>query len=237
MTVVRPSDEGSGAGPRTSVVLATRNPGKLAELAPLLLSFGIPLVTLADIGVEEDAQEDALEQFDTFEANALAKARHFSRLTGRMVFADDSGLAVDALGGEPGVHSKRWSGRPDLTGVALELENNALLQRRLDEAQRGGHHSRAARYVCAAACVWPAAIIAPATEAVARGETYGRILVQPTGSGGFGYDPFFFSDDLGATFADVSRERKERVSHRGRAFHRLVGTALVQSALRAMAVA
>lgn len=236
MSVVLSASKGGFSVTALPAVLATRNPGKLAELAPLLLSFGIPVVTLADIGVEEKPRdEDALEQFDTFEANALAKAHHFSRLTGRMVFADDSGLMVDALGGEPGVHSKRWSGRPDLSGADLERENNALLQHRLSEASRAGRHSRTARYVCAAACVWPSGVTSTGTEVVVVGQTHGRIVNEPVGSGGFGYDPYFFSDDLGATFAAVTRESKEQISHRGRAFHRLIANALLRAAVQAMA--
>jgi XTP/dITP diphosphohydrolase len=125
--------------------------------------------------------------------------------------ADDSGLEVEALGGQPGVRSKRWSGRSDLSGVALDEANNARLLHALD-----GDTNRRARYVCVAAFVEGAA------EMTCRGTSSGVIIDRPRGRGGFGYDPHFLSDDLGKTFAEASGEEKERVSHRGRAFRALI---------------
>ena len=226
-----PSPNASGDGmPEARVVLATRSAGKVKELVPLLAAVGVHVVTLADLGVPESPTEDALEAFDTFEANALAKAHYFARLTGAIVLADDSGLSVDALGGRPGVHSKRWSGRNDLEGAALDSANNAFLQEALRLAHRdadtdadgarAGSDSRRARYVCAAACVWRTGT--EWSEAVVRGETMGTLLATERGTGGFGYDPYFLSDDLGATFAEVTREAKAKVSHRGRAFAALL---------------
>lgn len=197
------------------LVLATRSAGKLRELEPLLSQRGWVAVTLESLGVPEAADEEALEAFSTFEENALAKARHFARRTGRVVCADDSGLSVAALDGRPGVHSKRWSGS-DLEGAALDAFNNAYLQERLADAERRGRVSREAAYVCAAACVWPGG------EVCVLGETRGRLLHEPRGVGGFGYDPYFFSHDLQATFAEVERDRKAVVSHRGRAFRALL---------------
>jgi XTP/dITP diphosphohydrolase len=147
----------------------------------------------------------------TFEENALAKARYFHAVSGRSVVADDSGLVVAALSGKPGVLSKRWSGRSDLSGQALDDENNRLLVRSLQNAQE-----RRASYVCAAAYV------DDEREFVCRGEVHGRILEAPRGNGGFGYDPYFFSTELGRTFGEVSGAEKARVSHRGRAFRALV---------------
>lgn len=190
-----------------------------------MASVGVQVVTLAEVGVPESADEDALEVFDTFEKNALAKARYFARLTGAIVLADDSGLVVDALNGRPGVHSKRWSGRSDLHGAALDTANNAFLQDALAEAaSRTSSMSRRARYVCAAACAWHVSDTLPAAlhEAVARGETGGELLTVARGEGGFGYDPYFVSDDLGATFAEVAPDAKAGVSHRGRAFSALL---------------
>jgi XTP/dITP diphosphohydrolase len=115
------------------------------------------------------------------------------------------------LGGRPGVRSKRWSGRTDLTGQALDDANNAYLL----EAMRGAP-DRTARYVCAAA------FVGLGREFVERGEAHGRILEGPKGTHGFGYDPYFRSDDLQKTFGEASREEKERVSHRGRAFAKLI---------------
>ncbi len=196
------------------LVLATRSAGKLRELEPLLSQHGWAAVTLESLGVPATASEEALESFSTFEENALAKARHFATLTGRVVVADDSGLSVAALDGRPGVHSKRWSGS-HLEGAALDALNNAFLQERLADAERRGRVSREAAYVCAAACVWPGGAVC------VLGETRGQLLHEPRGVGGFGYDPYFFSHDLQATFAEVERDRKAEVSHRGRAFRAL----------------
>ena len=194
------------------MILATRSAGKLRELRPLFAAHGIQVVSLAEAGVQESAHEEHLEEFNTFEANALAKARYFFGLTSVPVVADDSGLAVVALAGAPGVMSKRWSGRPDLSGQALDDENNRLLVEQLR-----GVSDRHAGYVCAAAYV-------DATrELVCRGEPAGVILESPSGSGGFGYDPYFQSAELGKTFGEVSRAAKEAVSHRGRAFRALLG--------------
>jgi XTP/dITP diphosphohydrolase len=198
------------------VLVATRSAGKLRELVPHLTTHGWSGLTLSDLGLAESPVEDELEVHATFEANALAKARYFAAETGMVVFADDSGLAVDALDGRPGVRSKRWSGRADLSGEALDAANNAFLQLALAEAMRFGRDDRSARYVCAAACVWPGG------ERVCRGETAGQLLSAPRGQLGFGYDPYFLSDDLGQTFAEVDRDAKAAVSHRGRAFRQLL---------------
>ena len=127
------------------------------------------------------------------------------------MLADDSGLEVIALGGRPGVRSKRWSGRSDLEGQVLDDANNAKLLEELADVD-----DRRARYVCAAAFVdrWG--------ELVSRGTTDGQVLRAPRGCGGFGYDPYFFSAELGMTFGEASPEAKERVSHRGRAFRALL---------------
>jgi XTP/dITP diphosphohydrolase len=170
---------------------------------------------LVEAGIVETDAEDALEVFATFEENALAKARYFFGLSGQATFADDSGLAVDALGGRPGVLSKRWSGRTDLTGQALDDENNRLLIETLQRAT-SSDVSRRARYVCAAAYV------DGEREIVCRGEVTGVIVDVPRGADGFGYDPYFLADELGRTFGEVGREEKERVSHRARAFRALI---------------
>lgn len=193
------------------VVLATRSPGKIRELRALFAEHGIDVIGLDGAGVSHSADEDGLESASTFEENALAKARYFQRRTGLPAVADDSGLSVDALDGAPGVYSKRWSGRADLDGQALDDANNALLLDRLT-----GAASRRARYVCAAA------YCDVGREIVERGESTGVITTRPAGDGGFGYDPYFLSDDLGRTFAEVSLEEKARVSHRARAFRKLI---------------
>ncbi|MFL5620297.1 MAG: non-canonical purine NTP pyrophosphatase [Gemmatimonadaceae bacterium] len=195
-------------------MLATRSAGKLRELRPIFAAVGVGVLDLAEAGVDETPAEDAIESFDTFEENALAKARYFfERCGGLDVVADDSGLAVDALGGEPGVRSKRWSERADLSGPLLDAANNERLM-----ATMRGLKDRRARFVCAAA--WRGSH----GEAVGRGEVRGRIMEQASGTHGFGYDPYFFADELGMTLADATTEQKRGVSHRGRAFDALLET-------------
>ena len=194
-------------------ILATRNAGKLRELRDLFAVHGIDAIDLREAGVAEVASaEEGIEAFETFEENALAKARYFSsRLPGCIVVADDSGLVVDALEGAPGVRSRRWSGRRDLEGPALDASNNALLMSRL-----AGTVNRDARFVCVAA--WCDGV----SELVARGEVAGRIVDEAMGDRGFGYDPHLFVAELGKTMAEATMAEKRRVSHRGRAFTRLI---------------
>ena len=195
-----------------TVVLATRSAGKLRELRPIFASVGVRVLDLTEAGVDETSAEAAIEAFDTFEENALAKARYFfERCGGLDVVADDSGLVVDALGDEPGVRSKRWSERTDLSGHLLDEANNERLM-----SQMKGIHDRRARFVCAAA--WRGR----EGETVVRGEVRGRIEDRASGAHGFGYDPYFFSEELGMTLADATTEQKRSVSHRGRAFDALV---------------
>jgi len=196
------------------VLLATRSSGKLRELRPLFAEYGIAVIDLADACVEERAEEeDALEKYETFEDNALAKARYFLRRAKMPVVADDSGLVVPALDGAPGVMSKRWAGQPDLHRQALDHANNRLLLERLR-----GVADRRASYVCAAV------FLGANREVTARAEVHGRIIDEPRGSGGFGYDPYFLSDELGRTFGEVPLDEKQRVSHRARAFRALLNT-------------
>jgi len=190
------------------MIVATRSAGKLRELRALFASRGIGIIDLADAGIEESRGEDGLEVYPTFAENALAKARYFYARAQRPTVADDSGLVVAALGGRPGVLSKRWSGRIDLAGQALDDENNRLLVENLR-----GVSDRRAHYVCVAAYV------DGAREIICRGEVHGQIIDTPRGAGGFGYDPYFTSDELGGrTFGEVRGEEKARVSHRARAF-------------------
>ncbi|HEV7991670.1 MAG TPA: non-canonical purine NTP pyrophosphatase [Gemmatimonadaceae bacterium] len=195
-----------------SWVIATRSSGKLRELRPIFASAGIDVIDLAEAMISEEPDEAGIEIFDTFEANALAKARYFhARSGGRDIVADDSGLEVLALGGAPGVRSKRWSEREDLNGAALDAANNALLIERLRDVS-----DRRARFVCAAA--WCGA----AGSLVVRGTASGAIVERPAGTHGFGYDPYFYSDQLGMTLAEATVEQKQLVSHRGRAFAELI---------------
>lgn len=172
---------------------------------------GLPVVDLPELGISESADEEELERYSTFEENAMAKARYFYERTRLPVVADDSGLEVEALGGRPGVHSKRWSGRADLSGQALDEANNALLI----ESLRGAPDRRA-RYVCIAAYVDSEHAL------LRRGEAPGVIVEDPRGAGGFGYDPHFVLAGTGRTFGELSVSEKEQLSHRGRAFGALI---------------
>ncbi len=195
------------------LLLATRSGHKAAEIRRILAPLDISVETLADRAIPEDPAEEGIEAFETFRENALAKAHHFARRAGAPALADDSGLRVDALGGEPGVRTKRFSGRADLSGQPLDDANNALLLEKLDgvpEAERG------ARYVCAAVVAWP-----DGRALHAIGTVRGRIATGPAGDGGFGYDPLFHVPALGACFAEVPEQVKDAISHRARAFRAL----------------
>jgi XTP/dITP diphosphohydrolase len=194
------------------ILLATRSGGKLRELRPFFERAGLKVQDLAMAGIAEGPVEEGLERFETFEENALAKARWFAQVGGLATIADDSGLEVAALGGRPGVRSKRYSGRTDLSGTALDDANNAKLMLEL-----AGVADRRARYVCAAAFV-----DREGREVVVRGTTEGTIAHAPRGDGGFGYDSYFESVELGVTFGEATIDAKERVSHRGRAFRALL---------------
>ena len=190
-----------------ALVLATRSADKIRELRDLLEGEGRPLVTLDELGIVPTPEEELLESADSFEGNALAKARFFAAGLDRPVLADDSGLEVAALGGRPGVLSKRWSGRSDLSGKELDRANNSKLI-----SQLAGVRDRRARYVCVAA------FCSKNDEVTCRGVTSGLILEEPRGAGGFAYDPYFWSDELGKTFGEATLEEKQTVSHRARAF-------------------
>ncbi len=193
------------------LLVATRSRGKQNEFRALLAPLADEIVFPDDLGLAESAAEDALEVHDTFEANALAKAEYFASRGGCAALADDSGLEVDALGGAPGVWSKRFAGS---TGPDHEVTaaNNAELLRRLHGVAPEG---RSARYRCVLAVAWPPAAGRP--PVLVSGWTSGTILMAPEGTGGFGYDPLFRSDDLGIAFGLVTPEAKHAVSHRGRA--------------------
>jgi XTP/dITP diphosphohydrolase len=166
---------------------------------------------LDEAGVPEVDDEAAIESYETFAENAVAKARYFHRRSGLPAVADDSGLEVRALGGAPGVRSRRWAARDDLRGQALDDANNAKLL-----ASLAGMEDRRARYVCAAA------YHDAGHDVTAEGAATGTIIEAARGVNGFGYDPYFLSDDLGRTFAEASTAEKDAVSHRGRAFHALL---------------
>ncbi|MFL5499678.1 MAG: non-canonical purine NTP pyrophosphatase [Gemmatimonadaceae bacterium] len=206
-------------------LLATRSQGKLRELREIFAHFGLEVVDLSTLGIPELDAEDNLEAFETFEENALAKTRYFHEASGGLpTFGDDSGMCVDALGGEPGVYSKRWSGRDDITGPALDAANNQKLVRRMEQAraEQGDRFTDSARYVAVAA------FKDLHGEEFRRGEIEGRVIETPRGAGGFGYDPYFEAPDLGGTFAESPMERTAKFSHRSRAFHALLGALRAQ---------
>lgn len=198
----------------TRLLVATRSRGKQKEFRALLAPLGMEVVFPDEIGLAESSEEDGLESFDTFEENAAAKAAWFATRSGHLpVLADDSGLEVDALDGAPGVHSKRFAGfaGPDHEVTAA---NNAELLRRLEGVPE---EKRTARYRCVLVLLW-----ADGRKIVAEGVTEGRILDAPHGDAGFGYDPLFFSSELGIAFGEASPDAKHEVSHRGRAARHLV---------------
>ena len=195
------------------LLAATRNAGKQREIRRILGGSGLEIVFPDDIWLRETSDGDALELATSFETNARRKAEYFARLSSLPTFADDSGLEVFALGGEPGVRSKRWSGA---SGSAIEVDaaNNTELLRRLAGAPES---KRLARYRCVIVFLKSAADV----PTVCQGDCTGRILDAPHGTGGFGYDPLFFSDELGKSFGEATAEEKDAVSHRGRALRAL----------------
>ena len=196
------------------LLLATRSAHKVQEIRTIL--SGIPHLTvldLDDIGLEWRDEEEALEPFDTFEENARSKAEYFHARTGLTTVADDSGLEVDALGGAPGVRSKRFAPVEGLTGHKLDQANNNYLVERLGALEL---EKRTGQYVCVAALLgFTSQMI------VTRGEARGLILTEPRGGAGFGYDPYFFEPDLDMTFAELHPDQKNELSHRGKAFRAL----------------
>ena len=193
------------------LLVATRSSGKQREVRELFAGVeGVEIVFPVDLGLWVEAAETSLELGETFAQNARSKAEYFAKRTGLPTLADDSGLEVLALGGEPGVRSRRWSG---VTGPEAEVDkaNNAMLLRRLAGANEA---RRRARYRCVLAYCPKVGSM----TALFEGACTGRILEEPAGTGGFGYDPLFFSDDLGKSFGEATPEEKHVVSHRGRAF-------------------
>ncbi|WP_432495140.1 RdgB/HAM1 family non-canonical purine NTP pyrophosphatase [Kineococcus gypseus] len=193
---------GPAPGPRR-VVLATRNAHKVGELRAVLAPL-LPDVQVLGVGDFADVPEVA-ETGVTFEENALLKARAVAAATGVVAVADDSGIAVDVLGGSPGVFSALWAGRHGDDAANLRL----LLAQVVDVPER----HRGASFVCAAALAAPGG-----EEHVVRGELRGRLSTAPAGAGGFGYDPVFVPEGSTRTLAEHGAEEKNAISHRGRAF-------------------
>ena len=184
------------------VLAATTNKGKIQEISDILARADVSIVSIAELGIVLDVIEDG----ETFEANALKKAVAYREASGMHALADDSGLCVDALSGAPGVYSARYAGEQ-----AQDQDNIALLLKRLT-----GVEDRSARFVCVAALA-----LTDGRVITARGEFPGVIIDTPRGTGGFGYDPIFLDPVTGKTFAELSRDEKNRMSHRHRALEAL----------------
>jgi XTP/dITP diphosphohydrolase len=192
----------------SSLVLASSNPGKLREFreaGELRNVTVLPHPGFANLPM-------CIEDGDTFEANARKKAIHYSQEFSELVFADDSGICVDALGGAPGIYSARFAG-PEAT----DRQNNERLLAELHRLETSGTVDRAAHYVCAIALALQGQVLA-----VVEGRVDGLIIDEPKGAGGFGYDPYFFYPPLGKTLAEIDPAEKFAVSHRGAAFRLLL---------------
>lgn len=199
------------------LLLATRSSHKAREATRILADAGpaAPAVlTLDEAGIPWSEAEEGLEPHESFEENAASKARYFGHLSGQLTAADDSGLEVDALGGRPGVRTKRFAPPRRYPGLTRDEANNQYLLDSLDgvpSSRRGAH------YVCVV-CLFD-----PASGDIVhfRGEARGRILTRHRGSGGFGYDPVFFDQDMARSYAELSAAEKNERSHRGKAFRAL----------------
>jgi len=186
------------------LVIASNNPGKLREIGHLLEPLGIEVLPQSAFNIAE-----ADEPHCTFVENALAKARHASKCSGLPALADDSGICAEALHGEPGIDSARYAGEPK----SDERNNQKLVEALSNQSNRNAH------YYCVIVLVRHADDPQPI---IADGAWHGEIIAQPRGSGGFGYDPYFYLPQLGKASAELPLEQKNRISHRGQALARLV---------------
>ena len=184
------------------LTLATKNAGKVREIKKILPEFDIQ--TMTEAGIELDIEENG----ETFEENALIKARAIWKVCGGLVIADDSGLEIDYLGGQPGVHSSRFMGED----TDYVIKNRELIYR-LEKAKEG---ERKARFVAVIAC-----ILHDGREFTTRGTMEGEIAMEPSGTEGFGYDPILYLPDYGCTSAQISLEEKNKISHRGKALKKM----------------
>ena len=183
------------------VVLASKNPHKLVEISKITEQFDMELVLQSELGVDIDVEETGT----TFEENSYLKARAVMEATGLPALADDSGIAVDALNGEPGIYSARY-------GFDESLDDWGRLQLLLKNTENVPDGQRQAQFVCVITLVIPDGKVIQA-----RGEVHGELLRAPAGEGGFGYDPIFYYPPFGKSLAEVSAEEKNQVSHRANA--------------------
>ena len=182
------------------IVFATRNEGKVKEIKEILEGFPVEVVSMKEMNITTDIEENGT----TFEENSLIKAREISKLTGLPALADDSGLEVDYLNGEPGIYSARYLGRD----TDYNYKNNYIIDR-LKEAE---DKERSARFICVISLVLP-----DGREFVKKGVMEGRIGYEIKGENGFGYDPIFYLPEYGKTSAELSSDEKNKISHRGKA--------------------
>ena len=206
------------------IIFATGNQGKLREIRMILEGTGLEIISMKEAGVTGDIEENGT----TFKENALIKAKAVCSMTGMPALADDSGLVIDALGGEPGIHSARYMGRD----TSYDTKNHAIIELVNEYCRKKGQDNpaenpdrpgslpdgtpgelRSARFVCAVAAAWP-----DGTVKTAVGVMEGRIGYEIAGENGFGYDPIFFLTEYGMTSAQISPQQKNAISHRGKAF-------------------
>ena len=202
------------------LVLASHNSGKVREIAELLEPFDVTVVSAADLGLPEPAETGA-----TFAENAVIKANAAAIASGLPALADDSGLVVPALGGEPGIYSARWAGTDKTFTTAMER-----IRRELDTRGIARQPDPRAYFVCSLALCWPA--ITFDSAAVCRtfeGRVDGHLEWPPRGTQGFGYDPIFVADGQTQTFGEMDPAVKHSMSHRAHAFHKLVAACFIES--------
>jgi XTP/dITP diphosphohydrolase len=188
----------------TTLVVASHNQGKVREIKDLLAPFGIVTKGAAELGLPEPEETET-----TFAGNAALKARAAAEASGLPALADDSGLAVTALGGAPGIYSARWAGETKDFSFAMQRVERELKEK--------GAQDFSAKFVCALALAEPGK-----EPEIFEGEVHGRLLFPPRGTRGFGYDPIFVADGMSETFGEIEPARKHAMSHRARAFAKLV---------------
>ena len=187
------------------IIIATGNKDKVREINEILKGTGFDAVSMKEIGIDPDIVEDA----DSFEGNAFIKANTVHKLTGEYVMADDSGLCIDALNGAPGIYSSRFCGEDS----TYEEKFRKIFELLKDVPE----DKRTAKFVCAIAVVRP-----DGTSFTVRGECSGVLHEKPMGEGGFGYDPIFYVPEFGMTTAQMTKEQKHSISHRGKALRAMV---------------
>ncbi len=194
------------------LVIASHNPGKVREIADLLQPFGAEVTSAADLNLAEP-----IETGTTFAENAALKARAAAEASGQTALADDSGLVVAALAGQPGIHSARWAGPDKDFRAAMKKVEAGLQDKDLGGKELGGKDGRRAHFACALALCWPDGHL----EAF-EGAVHGTLVWPPRGTRGFGYDPVFLADGHDVTFGEMTPAEKHKISHRADAFRKLV---------------